>query len=66
MPPIQNRIRQTQHLALGPISSRDCQEAAVALLNRGLHKTVVSHGKESSRLNYNGMEYKQARLLCIS
>jgi len=66
MPPIQNRIRQTQRLALGPISSRDFQEAAVALLNRGLHKTVVSHGKESSRLNYNGVEYTQARLLCIS
>ena len=66
MPPIQNRIRQTQRLALGPISSRDFREAAVALLNRGLHKTVISHGKESSRLNDNGVGYTQTRLLCIS
>lgn len=66
MPPIQNRIRQTQRLALGLLSSRDFQEAAVALLNRGLHKTVISHGKESSRLNDNGVRYTQTRLLCVS
>ena len=66
MPPIQNRIRQTQRLTLGLLSFRDFQEAAVALLNRGLHKTVISHGKESSRLNDNGVGYTQTRLLCIS